>query len=202
MILLLCSSQPLKKPDNIGFNKDNTVKLIDFGLAKCLHPNEKNEVDLYLLTGNTGSLRYMAPEVARNSPYDQRVDTYSFGILFWEICSLATPYAGYDVKMHTEYVVGKGDRPKPERSWPDSWIQLMKSCWQSNIFVRPKFDRIVEILEHEIWKLTMEDEILVENVRLKKRGKQVKDPKLDNDTNFTDELECSISKRIHNYQNV
>jgi serine/threonine protein kinase len=38
------------------------VKLFDFGLAKRLDSEDKTEKDLYMLTGNTGSLRYMAPE--------------------------------------------------------------------------------------------------------------------------------------------
>lgn len=50
------------KPDNIGFDKNGTLKLFDFGLAKeekasdCLSPGK------YKMTGRTGSRRYMAPE--------------------------------------------------------------------------------------------------------------------------------------------
>lgn len=51
------------KPDNLGFNSNNELKLFDFGLAKRLTPEIATDNDLYLLTGNTGSLRYMAPEV-------------------------------------------------------------------------------------------------------------------------------------------
>lgn len=53
------------KPDNLGFaSGTNEIKLFDFGLAKRLEPAIATENDLYLLTGNTGSLRYMAPEVS------------------------------------------------------------------------------------------------------------------------------------------
>ena len=37
--------------------------MFDFGLAKRITNADKAEDDLYNLTGNTGSLRYMAPEV-------------------------------------------------------------------------------------------------------------------------------------------
>lgn len=37
--------------------------MFDFGLAKRITNANKAEDDLYNLTGNTGSLRYMAPEV-------------------------------------------------------------------------------------------------------------------------------------------
>jgi len=49
------------KPDNLGFNAAGELKLFDFGLAKRLTPDLATDNDLYLLTGNTGSLRYMAP---------------------------------------------------------------------------------------------------------------------------------------------
>ena len=39
--------------------------MFDFGLAKRITNADKAEDDLYHLTGNTGSLRYMAPEVVR-----------------------------------------------------------------------------------------------------------------------------------------
>ena len=42
----------------------------------------------YEMTGYTGSLRYMAPEVATNRPYDESVDVYSLVLVLWEIASL------------------------------------------------------------------------------------------------------------------
>jgi serine/threonine protein kinase len=55
-----------QKPDNIGFNSEGELKMFDFGLAKRITNADKAEDDLYNLTGNTGSLRYMAPEVVSN----------------------------------------------------------------------------------------------------------------------------------------
>jgi serine/threonine protein kinase len=47
------------KPDNIGFNSEGVLKMFDFGLAKRITNADRAEDDLYNLTGNTGSLRYM-----------------------------------------------------------------------------------------------------------------------------------------------
>ena len=50
------------KPDNVGFSADGTLKLFDFGLCTCVKRRETLG-QTYKMTGNTGSLRYMAPEV-------------------------------------------------------------------------------------------------------------------------------------------
>jgi len=126
------------------------VKIFDFGLAKRLLPDDKNAAGLYRLTGNTGSLRYMAPEVALNQAYNLKADAYSFAIVFWQICSLTVPYAGYNCKMHADFVVVGGHRPKIEKSWPQSWGHLMQTGWSTDVFERQDFVRIVQILEDEL----------------------------------------------------
>lgn len=125
------------------------MKLFDFGLAKELHPGLRIN-DLYSLTGNTGSLRYMAPEVARKLPYDQRVDAYSFGLLFWQMCKLQLPFNGYTVEMHADLVVHKGDRPEVDNMWPVAWRYLMELCWHNNIYQRPSFHYVVSVLSSEV----------------------------------------------------
>ena len=50
-------------PDNVGFDNQGKVKLFDFGLAREVHDNDNCGNGTYKLTPNTGSLRYMAPEV-------------------------------------------------------------------------------------------------------------------------------------------
>ncbi len=134
------------KPDNVGFDSKGTVKLFDFGLAKTLPLNSDASDELFLLTGNTGSLRYMSPEVALNLPYNFQADTYSFGILFWQICALRIPFSGFTRKMHAKYVIQKGYRPKLDESWPSSWSILMLNCWSRDLHHRPSFDEIVRIL--------------------------------------------------------
>eukprot|EP00555_Chaetoceros_dichaeta_P007741 CAMPEP_0198257488 /NCGR_PEP_ID=MMETSP1447-20131203/7159_1 /TAXON_ID=420782 /ORGANISM="Chaetoceros dichaeta, Strain CCMP1751" /LENGTH=316 /DNA_ID=CAMNT_0043944407 /DNA_START=55 /DNA_END=1002 /DNA_ORIENTATION=+ len=71
------------KPENIGFDVRDEIKVFDFGLAKELLDTNKNEDETYNLTGYTGSLLYMAPEVALSKPYNRSADVYSFGMLLW-----------------------------------------------------------------------------------------------------------------------
>lgn len=163
------------KPDNVGFDAAGEVKIFDFGLAKRLDPEDKTETELYMLTGNTGSLRYMAPEVALCEPYDQRVDSYSFGILFWQICSLTTPFLGFSTKMHSDRVVRAGFRPRADSTWPLAWVMLMKECWAQDIFQRPDFEHVVNVLDEEVTDLLRDEGVVptrANEIRAKKRKQQ------------------------------
>ena len=92
--------------------------MFDFGLAKRITNADKSDEELYKLTGNIGSLWYMAPEVAFNKPYSLMADAYSFGVLFWQLCTLNVPYSGYSCKMHADLVVGEEYRQSEDASWP------------------------------------------------------------------------------------
>jgi len=69
------------KSDNIGYASDGTFKIIDFRLARLIIGASAYSNEVYKMTGETGSLRYMAPEVADLIPYNHKIDVYSFGIL-------------------------------------------------------------------------------------------------------------------------
>ena len=71
------------KPDNIFLetlaNGQTRVKLVDFGIAAMLDADPRDEQRRLL-----GTLRYMAPEQARNEPADARADLYAFGVVLYE----------------------------------------------------------------------------------------------------------------------
>lgn len=81
------------KPDNVGFTSDGRIKLLDFGLCSCVHTSLDSNVS-YQMSGYTGSLRYMAPEVALKKPYNEKVDVYSFGVMLWQMASDDLPFDG------------------------------------------------------------------------------------------------------------
>lgn len=64
----------------------SSLKLIDFGLSL---PASKN----FMLPGNrTGTPIYMAPEVSRRRPTDQRVDLFSLGVTAYHLCAFDLPW--------------------------------------------------------------------------------------------------------------
>lgn len=63
----------------------------DFGLSKV---KELQKIaGTYRMTGKTGSMRYMAPEVFQDDPnYDEKVDIYSTGLILWYIALGERPF--------------------------------------------------------------------------------------------------------------
>mmetsp|Transcript_7385 Transcript_7385/g.11359 ORF Transcript_7385/g.11359 Transcript_7385/m.11359 type:complete len:401 (+) Transcript_7385:1-1203(+) len=145
----MCLHRDLK-PDNIGFTLDGTVKIIDFGLATILDNASPYSDDTYNMSGETGSLRYMAPEVAEGLKYNHKADVYSFGIILWEMNAFRKPFEGMNRESFYERVVHGGERLPISKRWPSALSSLMQSCWSETISERPSFEEIVEILDEII----------------------------------------------------
>jgi serine/threonine protein kinase len=162
LLLLLCTTT------TTTFNIINSgdVKLFDFGLAKELDPSLRSGLtEMYELSGNTGSLRYMSPEVARSEPYNLSADVYSFGLLLWQICALDLPYDGMNRQDHSELVVHGNERPALDSSWSTPLRILMKRAWEPDPLVRPSMDSIYKILKREICALRDGDESGLEHTQ-------------------------------------
>jgi len=134
------------KPDNIGFTDAGVLKLIDFGLCACV----KKRTDLsqvYTMTGSTGSLRYMAPEVMREKPYTERVDIYSYALIVWQMATGLTPFASLTVDNIVEYVAERHIRPSvfsnPKYHLTDGLTHIITSCWDADAIRRMSADELL-----------------------------------------------------------
>ena len=73
-------------PRNFLVDREQQVKLIDFGLTV---PN----TPAFCRPGNrTGTMQYMAPELLRREPIDERIDIFAFGVLAFEFLTDRLPY--------------------------------------------------------------------------------------------------------------
>jgi hypothetical protein len=132
---------PDLKPDNVGFASDGTLKLFDFGLVTCVKTRQMSS-QFYQMTGFTGSLRYMAPEVALREPYTEKVDVYSYGVLLWQMARDRVPFCGLGKTDFMQEVVRGGIRPKVDKAWPLGFTNLLTSCWTRDPENRPSFSMI------------------------------------------------------------
>jgi serine/threonine protein kinase len=95
------------KPTNVMFREDDSLALIDFGLAKEAHL--KGEI-----TGSGeifGTPYYMSPEQGHGDQADERADIYSLGIMFYEMLTGEKPFEG-DTAMAVILKHGKEPIPR------------------------------------------------------------------------------------------
>ena len=148
------------KPDNIGFLADGSLVLFDFGLATRWAWNDSGErassagsspeEDPHAprpLTGQTGSTRYMSPEVALSRPYSGRAEVFSFATIVWQLVSRQRPFRGLNVRTFEARVALDGERPKVPKSWPPKLGELLRDCWRAEAAERPSFADVVRRLE-------------------------------------------------------
>jgi len=138
------------KPDNVGIAVDGSVKLLDFGLAR---PFDQDEAERKL-TGQTGTPRYMAPEVAQTIDYGAPADVYSFSMVLWEICTLEQPFQqfneGVDVWYKQAVVLARRPSLKNSKIASPLIRELLKTCWDHDPELRPSFALICQQLSLEI----------------------------------------------------
>jgi len=131
------------KPANIKLRPDGTVKVLDFGLAKALAPEQDPAsptptsqsptiTSPAMLTGLgivLGTAAYMAPEQAKGREADKRSDIWAFGCVLYEMLAGRRPFDGEDitdvlgavVRLEPAWEALPADVPAPVRT-------LLKQC--------------------------------------------------------------------------
>ena len=152
------------KPDNIGFTADGVLKLLDFGLCVSMK-RDTSESASYELSGCTGSLRYMAPEVALNKKYNEKVDMYSFGVIMYETVTGVTPFSGLKKEDFYKKVIHEGLRPKFDYDdygrrvhMPIELEDLIAESWATDPTQRPSSAHALDELIALDKKITLEEE--------------------------------------------
>uniref|UniRef100_A0A0A9E1M3 non-specific serine/threonine protein kinase n=1 Tax=Arundo donax TaxID=35708 RepID=A0A0A9E1M3_ARUDO len=129
------------KTENMLLDTQRNLKIADFGVARVEAQNPKD------MTGATGTLGYMAPEVLEGKPYNRKCDVYSFGICLWEIYCCDMPYPDLSFADVSSAVVHQNLRPDIPRCCPSPMANIMRKCWDANPDKRPDMDEVVRLLE-------------------------------------------------------
>ncbi|KAD3338261.1 hypothetical protein R6Q59_027057 [Mikania micrantha] len=129
------------KTENMLLDLNRTLKIADFGVARVEAQNPRD------MTGETGTLGYMAPEVLDGKPYNRKCDVYSFGICLWEVYCCDMPYADLSFAEVSSAVVRQNLRPEIPKCCPSSFANILRKCWDANPDKRPEMDEVVSLLE-------------------------------------------------------
>ncbi|KAG0588603.1 hypothetical protein KC19_2G255600 [Ceratodon purpureus] len=128
------------KAANLLMDENEVVKVADFGVARV-------QAQSGIMTAETGTYRWMAPEVIEHKPYDYKADVFSFGIVLWELLTGQVPYADLTPLQAAVGVVQKGLRPTIPENINPRLSELLHRCWKTNSKERPDFSEITGLLE-------------------------------------------------------
>ncbi|KAF6152243.1 hypothetical protein GIB67_005897 [Kingdonia uniflora] len=131
----------LKSP-NLLVDKNWVVKVCDFGLSRLKHHtflSSKSTAGTELncpfhltIFYNDHELQpeWMAPEVLRNEPSNEKCDVYSFGVILWELATLRMPWNGMNPMQVVGAVGFQNRRLEIPEDIDPTVAQIISDCWQ------------------------------------------------------------------------
>ncbi|XP_017132449.1 vascular endothelial growth factor receptor 1 isoform X13 [Drosophila elegans] len=121
---------------NILLCEDNVVKICDFGLARSMYRGDNYK------KSESGKLpiKWLALESLSDHVFSTYSDVWSFGIVLWEMFSLAkVPYPGIDPNQELFNKLNDGYRMEKPPCANGELYEIMLECWRKNPESRPLF---------------------------------------------------------------
>ena len=136
------------KPENIFINKDNKIKIGDFGISKQLNINQK-----YAFSA-IGTNYYMAPEIIKGEKYNNKIDIWALGCIIYElftfnICFESESLLGL-VNAILEKNHGKIDLKKYNLKWQNLIDLLLKKDYKERPNIDEVYNYVNNILKKEV----------------------------------------------------
>jgi serine/threonine protein kinase len=143
------------KPENIMIYSDRegeeSVKVLDFGIAKILQQDGKDSVTQLTMVGTVcGTPEYMSPEQARGKDMDGRSDLYALGVLLYQLVTGTVPFDGDSpIEIVTQHLTSPVPDPAARRSdLPVSVVNLIQRLMEKKSIARPESAaRVVSICD-------------------------------------------------------
>ncbi|KQJ94770.1 hypothetical protein BRADI_3g13060v3 [Brachypodium distachyon] len=131
------------KTANVLKGYGQVLKIADFGVSRI--GSQEGQ-----MTAETGTYRWMAPEIIDHKPYDHKADVFSFAIVLWELITLKVPYDDM-----TPLQAALGVRQIPSGTHP-GLSKLIRQCWDEDPEIRPAFGEIITQLEDMLQQVPVE----------------------------------------------
>ncbi|MGH3095678.1 MAG: Stk1 family PASTA domain-containing Ser/Thr kinase [Streptosporangiales bacterium] len=103
------------KPANVMLNRNNEIKVMDFGIARSVSDSQATMTQTAQVIGTA---QYLSPEQARGDKVDARSDLYATGCVLYELLTGRPPFSG-DSPVSVAYQHVREDPVPPSRVNPD-----------------------------------------------------------------------------------
>ena len=157
----VCALHRDLKPSNVLIVGDpikgGVAKISDFGLVRLLPPQGKKKVqntlnEKYYMTAETGSYRFMSPEVFSHASYNHKADLYSYGMILYQMFDKRLPFEAIEPEEVAKMALGQ-TRPafnalkqrkqgKVQYNIPEPIREIITKCWASRPEARPEFREV------------------------------------------------------------
>ena len=129
------------KPDNIFINKNNKLKIGDFGISIKLN-------DTRYATSKVGTYIYMAPEIIKGEKYNNKVDIWSLGCIIYELCTLN--YCFFDTSIFglCNKIVNEKHGKIDLNKYENDFQNLIDNMLNKNYKIRPNINEVYNSFNH------------------------------------------------------
>jgi serine/threonine protein kinase len=149
------------------------VKVTDFGIATDISRSKPislptdpppsaaliaaDEEAESTLTGETGTYRWMSPEVIRHESYSSMADVYSYAVMLWQFISHEEPFCLVGSIEAARLTAIEKERPPMPKQIPSVVAGIIRSNWDDDTNQRWEFSTIVERLQQLESQLSAEE---------------------------------------------
>ncbi|XP_078433849.1 integrin-linked protein kinase 1-like isoform X2 [Wolffia australiana] len=138
------------RPKNIFLSSGGHLKVGGFGLIQMtkVSPGKVKLVKPYEKTDGSGL--YMAPELFKGEIIDRSIDSFSFGLILYELIEGVPPFHPEPPEVATSWICLEGKRPpfkSKSKSSHSDLKELIRECWNPEPMMRPTFSEIIVRLD-------------------------------------------------------
>ena len=186
------------KPSNVFLDKDNNIKLGDFGLSRELSMESK------FAYSHVGTPYYMSPEQIDETKYNEKSDIWSLGCFLYELTTFKPPFQAKNQIM-LAMRIKSGKFEKINKRYSEELWRVISLMLNVNYEKRPSTDELlnipqvgIRIRENKIKDTLNKIKTLEEKLVLKEKELNEREKELNNREKIIIEKENELNEKSKN----